>query len=168
MVLHEVANPSNVPTSYSYFTYPLEQDNINTSTMRKNYNVEGDSQNVYVSFGDIVPTFSNANGINKYRFSLNNEDLTNRDMIYLDAEHNDLVVKTYKNNQRQLKNLSKQYLDSIEENDSVNNNQEAYILMTPLVQRDDNQQSILGVSIDRNGADAIGDIKIYQERVKTI
>ena len=27
MVLHQVSNPQNVPTSYSYFTYPLEQDN---------------------------------------------------------------------------------------------------------------------------------------------
>ncbi len=167
MVLHEVANPSNVPTSYSYFTYPLEEDNVSTLTQNKNYMIEGDTQNVYVSFGDIQSTFVSANALNKYRFTLNNEDLTNRDLVYGSAESNDLQVKTYKNNQRQLKNLTSTYLDSADPNDGANQYPLAYTLMTPVIQREDNQQSILGVSMERL-TDPIGQIKIYQERVKTI
>tara|TARA_R110001632_G_scaffold29349_2_gene78020 strand:- start:1874 stop:3394 length:1521 start_codon:yes stop_codon:yes gene_type:complete len=167
MVLHEVANPSNVPTSYSYFTYPLEEDNIPTLTQRKNYMIEGDTQNVYITFGDIQSTFSTGNPLTKYRFTVNNEDLTNRDLTYGSAESNDLFVKTYKNNQRQLKNLMSVYIDADETNDGANQYQLAYTLMTPVVQRDDSQQSILGVSMDRT-TDPIGQIKIYQERVKTI
>ena len=167
MVLHEVANPSNVPTSYSYFTYPLEQDNINTTTMRKNYNVEGDSQNVYVALGDIMPTVSTANNINKYRFALNNEDLTNRDIVYKNSEHNDLIVKTYKNNQRRLKNLMKRYFDGSEDITGANQYPQVSVIMSPLIQREDNQQSILSINMERT-TDAIGDIKIFQERVKTI
>lgn len=168
MVLHEVANPSNVPTSYSYFTYPLEEDNITTLTMRKNYNVEGDSQNVYVALGDIMPTVDDAaKQINKYRFSLNNEDLTNRDIKYSGSEHNDQIVRTYKNNQRRLKNITKSYIDATKDLNDTENNALVSVIMTPLIQRDDAQQSILSLDMERT-TDPIGDIKIYQERVKTI
>jgi len=168
LVLREVVNPSNVPTSYSYFTYPLEQDNISGSSMRKNYYVEGDSQNAYLMVGDITPSFNTTETLNKYRFSLNNEDLTNRDIQYESSEHNDYVVRTYKNNQRQLKNITKKYIDGTEDINDAGNNYTAYVLMTPLIQRDDNQQSILSINADTENGNAIGDIKIFQERVKTI
>lgn len=169
MVLHNVSNPQNVPTSYSYFTYPLEQDNISRTEMNKNYMVDGESQNVYVSIGDISPVFSDTTGVlEKYRFSLNGVDLTNRDLVYGSSESNDLVVKTYQNNQRQLKNITKTISDTSFGNDTEARLRNAFVLMTPLVQRDDNQQSILGLSLSSTTGYNIGDIKIFQEKVKTI
>ena len=168
MVLKVVNNPVNVPTQLSYYTYKTEEDNLNNRVnVNKNYQVQGDAQNLYIGFGGDVVNTLGATSIENYRIQLNNDDLVNRDIDMNGSIHDDLVNKTYLNNQRVLKNLTHNMIDITKTNDE--NLTFSHSILTPLTQRTDLEQSILGLEFNTTGGgNGINDIKIYQEVLKTI
>ena len=108
-----------------------------------------------------------ATTLDSYRLQLNNSDIVNRDVKFRGALHYDLISKTYLNNQRTLKNITETNLETTNPNDSnILSNKS---IMTPLVERGDLEQSILGLELNAYTAGrGINDIKIYQELIKTI
>tara|TARA_R110002073_G_scaffold155312_2_gene310607 strand:+ start:8839 stop:10422 length:1584 start_codon:yes stop_codon:yes gene_type:complete len=174
MVVKVVMNPTNVPNQLTYYTYKTEEDNLNNRiVVNKNYSVQGDCENVYIGFGgDLVETTAiqgtaNSADISSYRFQLNNVDVVNRSIQPHLAIHNDLIRKTYLNNQRKLKAIGHTGMSLEKENG--NNITLSSAIMTPLIERDDLEQSILGLELNCVTAGrGINDIKIFQEVIKTI
>ena len=174
MVVKVVSNPTNVPNQLTYYTYKTEEDNLgNRQNVNKNYSVQGDCENVYIGYGGDIVNTTHVQGqahqsiINNYRLQLNNVDIVNRDIVPHLAIHHDLVRKTYLNNQRKLKGIGYTGMSLDKENDT--NMMLTNVIMTPLLERDDLEQSILSVEMNTDTAGrGVNDIKIYQELIKTI
>ena len=166
LVLQEVANPQNVPSRYMYYAYDTEEDNHgNRQLVKKNYMINGDCANVYVTFGDgILPTLNTA-VLSHYRISQDNVDLYDRNVEDEEPLHFDNVSRTYNNNGRELKSLQEQILDGDDDNSSNLNNVDG--IMFPTLNKPDGSMSIIGLEIKTTNA-GVNNLAIFQERRKEI
>jgi hypothetical protein len=87
-----------------FTTYTLEQDNANGSTsFIKTYELEPECKNVFICFGNNI--VSDSAGITDYRLSIDNNDLTDRNVVMGSREHKSLIQKFFDNSGRPLRRI---------------------------------------------------------------
>jgi len=170
MVLRVDESGETPPQSYTYYSYDTEIDNHNgRQNVKKNYMVDPNCQNVYITFGkDILSSISSGSGgVDTYRIAQNNVDLFGRSVQAKAPLHYDLVSSVYRNNQRVLKNITEHLHDRTNTNNN-NFNQMQYI-MFPTTENEMGNQSIVNLEMNTFSAShGISEIKIFQEKVKSI
>ena len=167
LVLEVVSNPQNVPSSYVYYSYDTEEDNLNNSlSVKKNYMIDANCMNCYVGFGDGSISTLNTGSLIDYRITQNNEDLYDREVVFLSPLHYENISRTYMNNGRQLKCLLEQLYEA-DEPENVNLATTTECIMFTTLERDDNLNSVLGLEINTKTA-GVNQIRIFQEKKKQV
>ena len=165
IVLRVVENPSSVPSSLSYIDYDTENDNGNANgSFRKNYQIEPNTQTVYVSFGTGISSSVGATTISDWRYSLDNISMVNRPIEWYSPHHLDLLNQAYLNKDLQIKNISQENI--LVNNESYSANSRANdVAVFPCLLKSEQQLLNLEFNCSANG---INSLNIYKEVQKTI
>ena len=169
MVLRVVENPSNVPASLSYIDYDTENDNGNNiANFRKNYQIEPNTQTIYVGFGDTINSNSGATNINNWRYSLDNVSMVNRPIEWYYPNHLDLINQAYLNKDKVIKCLSINNIVSNNGDESgadVNHLVNETAVLPCLLK---SEQQLLNVEFNCSAGNGINQINLFKEFKNTI
>ena len=162
LVLRVVENPTNVPSSITYYTYTKESDQpAQQANFSKVYQIEPNCMNVYVNTQHRgVPALAN---LESFRYRINNKEQTDRDIVMRSGLHRDQIRKTYLNNGRNLKNLSLQML--VRDNDDTNDRTNLDVICFPM--KNLPEPSLLGLDLTCSSG-GVSNLGIYKEIIKTI
>ena len=162
LVLNVPSNPSP-SSSITYTTHTLEEDYGNGRTnFRKVYELEPECKNVFLVFGNGI--FSKDPAITTYRFLIDNEEVSDKEVDIGTPEHRDLIMTMLDNGGDPIRNLQEHYYTDKAEGLGFNyNNLTRRIIGCPTPMT--NETKLLHVEINSGGVE---DIALYKEVVRTI
>jgi len=162
LVLNVPSNPSP-SSSITYTTHTLEEDYGNGRTnFRKVYELEPECKNVFLVFGNGI--FSKDPAITTYRFLIDNEEVSDKEVDIGTPEHRDLIMTMLDNGGDPIRNLQEHYYTDKGEGLGFNyNNLTRRIIGCPTPMT--NETKLLHVEINSGGVE---DIALYKEVVRTI
>jgi len=136
LVLQITNQPAPAVGSVDYTTFTTEEDNGNSrASFTKNYTIEAEAFNLYVSFAQKF--MSADNGLSSYRIRVNGEDSMNRDISTSSGLHYDRIQMGLRNGDRMVGNLQ-EGIDKINETNSTKydagNISESKMILQPLPQ----------------------------------
>lgn len=171
LVLEKVMNPVNMSDQITYTEYSTEEYSCNNiQYFQRMFTCEPEAINLFIVKSDSVLSFNKPDDIQNYRFRVNNEDVTNRAVLYHSPLYFDQINRTFLNSNKQLKNTNERGNNNTEpRSSSLANYQEGndslILLCTPLplTQKDKNVQ----VNI-RTGTGTLANICLFKELVRSI
>ena len=172
MVAEYSASPSG-PDAFEYTAYHVIEDNFPVAaTLNRNYHLHPNCTNVWITFPN--PIYS-TEPITSYRLSIDNEPITNRDVVLSGPIHRDLIGKVYMNNGRKLNNMLEVLRrgDKEKEEGVITSATHAVAGAVPIsalacpVPLGNGQSRMLGIELIAS-ANLGGKISIYQEVVRKI
>ncbi len=170
----EYSGANSGPDGFEYTAYNVIEDNFPVAaSLNRNYNLHPNCVNVWITFPN--PIYS-TEPITSYRLSIDNEPITNRDVVLSGPIHRDLIGKVYMNNGRKLSNM----LEMLR----VGNASKQTAAITPAtgamgagavnisalacpVPLGNGQSRMLGIELNAS-ANLSGKISIYQEIVRKL
>lgn len=170
----EYSSATSGPDGFEYTAYHVIEDNFPVgTTLNRNYHLHPNCVNVWITFPN--PIYS-TEPITSYRLSIDNEPITNRDVVLSGAIHRDLIGKVYMNNGRKLNNMlemlrvgsaSKDTAAIVPATGGVNAGAVLVSALACPVPIGNGQARMLGVELNAS-ANMGGNISIYQEVVRKI
>tara|TARA_R110002167_G_scaffold198187_4_gene401236 strand:- start:873 stop:2366 length:1494 start_codon:yes stop_codon:yes gene_type:complete len=163
IVLKEVKNPQNY-ASIDYSTFSTDQDNGNNNqNFRRQYNIEAEADNVLIMLPSDTTGISSTNShLESYRLRMNNEDLTDRDVVEKSPLYYDRIGMTINNMGKRLNCLDENFGDCDEEylvsyDDAEN---DVRLICNPLKTTDRTKLLQVDISCDNTGG--INDIWLFK------
>lgn len=97
---------AKAPSKMNYTTLMSEDDTYGSITrLSRNYHIPPACKNVYVCFSQNGISASSSNKVKSYRVTIDNEDVTGRDVTMHSPLHKELIVQTFMNNGEPIKNM---------------------------------------------------------------
>lgn len=162
------------PDGFEYTAYNVIEDNFPVAaTLNRNYNLHPNCVNVWITFPN--PIYS-TEPITSYRLSIDNEPITNRDVVLSGPIHRDLIGKVYMNNGRKLNNMlemlrvgnaSKQAAAITAATGAMGAGAVNVSALACPVPLGNGQSRMLGIELNAS-ANLSGKISIYQEIVRKL
>ena len=160
--------PEQDMNGLEYFTYEAQEDTTASgAVINRTYMLPPQTMAVYVMFPN--PTYS-IERLDKYRFSLNGDDVSMRAIKYNSAQHYDLVGNTMLNEGKVVKNLEslKRNLLVREDGTGVGGYKEDIkVIMCPVKLSQDMTQLTIELEADA-GQTLSGKINVYSQVMKSI
>ena len=154
------------PSSYTIDCITTHKDSFPAiQNMSQIYTIPAFTKSVYVVFPEPAYIWSK-DELTSYRIIIDNEALTDRDIIYGSSEHRDLQIKTFLNSGRKLMNLGGNLKNWNYTNDATYDSLRDVTMLCFPVQLL-NRTQILQLDIVGDGA-LSGSIQLNYERVKQI
>ena len=154
------------PSSYTIDCITTHKDSFPAiENMSQIYTIPPFTKSVYVVFPEPAYIWSK-DELTSYRIIIDNEALSDRDIIYGSAEHKDLQIKTFLNSGRKLMNLGGNLKNWNFTNDATYDSLRDVTMLCFPVQLL-NRTQILQLDIVGDGA-LSGSIQLNYERVKQI
>tara|TARA_R110000803_G_scaffold85714_2_gene152006 strand:+ start:3722 stop:5224 length:1503 start_codon:yes stop_codon:yes gene_type:complete len=171
IVLRKVSNVPKMSDEITYKEFSTEEHTAGgVQNFQRQFQVEPEAINLYVVKADEQNSVNGANGITSYRLRIDNEDATDRDVVYRSPLYYDRLNTTFINGNNQVENLNE---ESREIDATVRTTTEYYrqanknlvmvcnpMPMTP-------SEKLVQVNIT-SGAATLKNINLYKELVKSI
>jgi len=160
--------PERDMNGLEYFTYEAQEDTTASgAVINRTYQLPPQTMAVYVMFPN--PTYS-IERLDKYRFTLNGDDVSMRAIKYNSAQHYDLVGNTFLNEGRVVKNLEslKRNINGREDDTGLAGYKEDIkVIMCPVKLSQDMTQLTIELEAEA-GQTLSGKINVYSQVMKSI
>ena len=172
-IVAEYSAAASGPDGFEYTEYNVIEDNFPAGTsLNRNYHLHPNCVNAWILFPN--PIYS-TEPITSYRLSIDNETITNRDVVMGGPVHRDLIGKVFMNNGRKLKNMNELIRERtaaieapvINAGTQVVSSAAAQTAIACPVPLGDGKSRMLGIELTASAAMG-GKISIYQEVVKKL
>jgi len=172
IVLHALGKPGPAPDRLQYLTYTTEE--FATATQIVNFQRMFELEPNCMNFMCLTPVDNNRIGnnseakIDSYRFSLNNKDLTDRDITLFTPLYHDRLSMTLLNSQYDIESINDgSPANSHRANTKYTTLEDRTTILgnpVPLTQ----QPKLLQINIDCDGTAGVDTLNIYKQVVKSI
>ena len=170
LILAQKPEGSPVPELLKYFEFSTEEHNANSvKNLQRQFQIEPESVNVYIA--NTPDGFSVKKGkVLKWRLRLDNEDLSNRDILVNSPLSRDRVVMCLKNSNKELKSITERGQKSDAGFDTLIQTYDAsandcLMICNPVPTKP--QEKLLQVNIDSSDA-SLSKLCLFKELIKSL
>jgi len=170
LVLYKRGDNPEIQRPYNYTTFSSERDNLgNRLNARRQYEIESECVNVLVATKSDSSSLYSDTPLEHYRIAVNNEDITNRDVVIRSPVRHDRISRYGMNSGKQVKSLMESRLKRLapfaDLRSRRENDGEIFFIMEPMPVTD--KMKLVEFELKAQSGQTVGEVQIFKELLRS-